>query len=103
MATLWGDITGTNGALSGHQKGRSQVLVGTDNQPNTIFGDAYSIIDFASGGNDTLVGGNNTGTGSILNQLYGDAYQMSGHAQGGSNTLVGVTAVASAVTCKITF
>jgi hypothetical protein len=88
MATLWGDVVGTTGALSGHQKGEAQTLIGTDNQDNTIFGDAYSIVDFARGGNDTLIGGNSTGTGVVItNQLYGDAYQMTGHARGGADTL----------------
>jgi hypothetical protein len=77
--------------LSGHQKGQSQTLVGTDNQDNTIFGDAYSLVGFASGGNDLLIGGNNTGGGDVTNTLYGDAYQMSGHAHGGADTLIGGT------------
>ena len=59
MATLFGDTSGT---LSRSQKGKHQVLIGTDDEDNFLFGDAgVSIIDFARGGNDTLTGGDNNG------------------------------------------
>jgi hypothetical protein len=44
------------------------------------------------GGNDTLIGGNNTGTGTVSNILFGDAQVMSGSAKGGDDTLQAGTA-----------
>jgi hypothetical protein len=82
MATLFGDTSGT---LSGKQKGKHQVLIGTDDEDNLLFGDAgVSIIDSAKGGNDTLTGGDNSGSGTASNALFGDAQIMSGSARGGT-------------------
>jgi len=87
MATLYGDTSGT---LSGKQKGAAQVLVGTDDENNSLFGDAgVSIIDSAQGGNDTLTGGDSTAGGFVFNRLFGDAETMSGSAKGGNDTLTG--------------
>jgi hypothetical protein len=61
MSTLFGDTSGT---LSDSQKGKHQVLIGTDDETNFIFGDAgESLIDSARGGNDSLTGGDNFGSG----------------------------------------
>ena len=78
MATLFGDTTGS---LSGKQLGGDQTLVGTD-PTNTIYGDAgQDLLDFAQGGNDTLI---TFGFGS----LYGDAGgNIADHAIGGNDTL----------------
>ncbi len=54
MSTLYGDVFGESGTLSGEEIGKHQVLIGTDNQDNFIFGDAYTITDSARGGNDAL-------------------------------------------------
>jgi len=88
MATLFGDTSET---LSDSQKGKHQVLIGTDEFDNLIFGDAgVSIIDSARGGNDTLTGAENAsfGTGTI-NQLFGDTETMANFAKGGNDTLTG--------------
>jgi hypothetical protein len=47
------------------------------------------MSDSTQGGNDTLIGGNNSGGGSIAYNLIGDADQMSGFAKGGNDTLTG--------------
>ena len=47
------------------------------------------MLDSAHGGNNTLIGGNNTGAGLNDNELVGDASAISGSAQGGNNTLIG--------------
>ena len=63
MAILFGD---TAGYLSRKQHGGDQTLVGTD-PTNTIYGDAgQDLLNFAQGGNDTLI---THGFGN----LYGDA------------------------------
>jgi hypothetical protein len=88
MTTLFGDTSET---LSDSQKGKHQVLIGTDEFDNLIFGDAgVSIIDSARGGNDTLTGAENAsfGTGTI-NQLFGDTETMANFAKGGNDTLTG--------------
>ena len=67
MATLYGDTSGT---LSGKQKGAAQVLVGTDDENNSLFGDAgVSITNSAKGSDDTLTGGDNSGSGTVSNTL----------------------------------
>jgi hypothetical protein len=43
----------------------------------------------AQGGDDTLTGGDNSGSGSVINILRGDARFMSDFAQGGNDTLTG--------------
>jgi hypothetical protein len=46
----------------------------------------------AKGGNDTLTGGSNTGSGAVTNTLIGDAASLSGSALGGDDTLIAGTA-----------
>jgi len=43
-------------------------------------------------GSDTLIGGNNTGTGTVTNHLYGDAFDMYGTTHGGNDKLTGGSA-----------
>ena len=76
----------TSGTLSGSQKGKNQDLVGT--LSSFLVGDAEAIIDSASGGNDSLTGGDSRGL-DVVNQLFGDARRMSGSAQGGNDVLTG--------------
>jgi hypothetical protein len=75
------------------RRARHQVLIGTDDETNFIFGDAgESLIDSARGGNDSLTGGDNFGSGvlgSVFNSLVGDASSMSGSTPGGNDTLTG--------------
>jgi hypothetical protein len=73
----------TSGTLSGSQKGKNQDLV-----DGFLVGDAEAIIDSASGGNDSLTGGDSRGL-DVVNQLFGDARRMSGSAQGGNDVLTG--------------
>ena len=80
---IYGDTTAT---LSGKKIGKHQTLTGIDSQDNEIFGDAAFIIDNAKGGNDTLTGGDNSGSGEINNRLYGDAFDMRNNARGGNDT-----------------
>ena len=75
--------------LSGNQHAKNQTLTGIDNLNNELVGDVHTITDQARGGNDTLIGGNNTGAGLNFNQLIGDASTMLDSAQGGNNTLIG--------------
>jgi hypothetical protein len=75
MTTIYGDPY-LNPILSGKQHGKNQTLVGIDNQDNTLIGDVDTITDHAKGGNDVLIGGNNTGSGVITNGLLGDANVM---------------------------
>ena len=42
-----------------------------------LSGDAVNMFDHSKGGNDTLWGSNNDGTGIVINHLYGDARNMS--------------------------
>ena len=86
MATIFGD---TSGSLTGTQKGKDQILVGVDNQDNTLVGDANTITDHAKRASDTLIGGNNSGVDSIENDLFGDAFTMSGFAHGGNDIVSG--------------
>ena len=52
---------------------------------NEIYGDAFTfLLDFARGGNDTLIGGDST-----QNFLVGDASSMLSSSQGGNDSLVG--------------
>src|SRR5262245_21019127 len=67
---------------------RGPNLIGRDNQ---IFGDAgQTITDSARGGNDVLIGVDN----SSSNQLFGDATNISGKAIGGKDALFGGNATA---------
>jgi hypothetical protein len=99
MATIFGD---TSGSLTGTQKGKNQILVGIDNQDNTLVGDADTITDHAKGGNDTLIGGSNSDSGDVSNNLRGDAFTMSGFARGGNDTLIGGS-TAEAALCQMIF
>jgi len=66
---------------------------------NYIFGDSAFNPDtaddgvmsgYASGGHNTLTGGNNSADESIIgNLLVGNAFSMTEHASGGHNTLIG--------------
>jgi hypothetical protein len=88
MSTIYGDPN-FNPTLFGNQHAKNQILVGIDNQDNTIIGDVDTITDLAKGGNDSLTGGNNTSSGLIDNELIGDANFMSGSAQGGNDIVTG--------------
>ena len=59
---------------------------------NQFYGDAQSMSESAEGGNDTLTGGSNRGSGTVTNTLFGDAASLSGFAKGGSDTLFAGTA-----------
>jgi hypothetical protein len=48
--------------------------------------------DSAKGGNDTLTGGNSSGSGEVENNLVGDAEQMLGTTKGGNDVLTAGTA-----------
>lgn len=67
MATIFGD---TSGSLTGTQKGKVQILLGVDNQDNTLVGDADTITHHAKGGSDILTGGSNSGVDPIENDLF---------------------------------
>src|SRR6266404_2272004 len=85
----YGDPT-LNPTLQHHQHAHNQTLFGIDNQNNTLVGDVDYITDYATGGKDTLTGGNNSGSGNVFNSLSGDAYHdMTLFAKGGSDTLTG--------------
>jgi hypothetical protein len=88
MSVKFGD---TSGALSKHNKGHNQKLVGGDDEANYLYGDAYTMESFAKGGNDTLIGGNDVppGSNNSGNFLYGDAYNMTDYARGGNDILTG--------------
>jgi hypothetical protein len=88
MATLYGDTSGT---LFDNQSGAAQLLVGTDDENNLLYGDAgVSIIDSAHGGDDELTGGDNTDlTDIVINLIFGDARHMFDFAQGGDDQLTG--------------
>src|SRR5262249_27053563 len=54
-------------------------------------GDARNMFDDTHGGNDTLIGGNNSGSGNglVVNGLVGDGSGMLGSAHGGNDLLIG--------------
>lgn len=67
----------------------NNVLAGTDNETNFIYGDGSFLPQGATGGNDTLTGGANTGNVPGLgNVLYGETQVMS-NSTGGNDTLTG--------------
>jgi hypothetical protein len=81
MSVQFGD---TSGDLSG-QTGGDQTLIGTDGEPNELYGDAGgALLDNATGGSDVLIGG----ADSTVNLLRGDAFSMS-FSTGGNDTLTG--------------
>ena len=45
--------------------------------------------DDARGGNDTLIGGDNSGSGILFSDLYGDADSMLDKSRGGNDVLIG--------------
>jgi len=47
------------------------------------------MSSITSGGNDTIIGGNNSGSGSVENGIWGDGRDMSGSSVGGDDTVVG--------------
>ena len=58
------------------------MLIGGDDAHNNLYGDARTMANVATGGNDTLVSG--TGT----DHMWGDASIMSAAAIGGADTFV---------------
>ena len=44
---------------------KTQTLTGIDNTNNELVGDVQTMTDQAKAGNDTLIGGNNTGAGAL--------------------------------------
>jgi hypothetical protein len=57
---------------------------------NYLVGDSIEIYDSAQAGNDTLIGGSNSGGGFLYNGLYGDAGDLySSSARPGDDTLIG--------------
>jgi hypothetical protein len=46
------------------------------------------MSDSVQGGNDTLTGGDNSGSGQVINELFGDAGGMSDSTQGGNDRLI---------------
>jgi hypothetical protein len=79
--------------MSGHARGGDDfaTLQGTK---NFAVGDALTMLANASGGNDSLTGGDRSST-DVVNQLYGDAQTMGGASQGGDDLIVGGHAVGS--------
>jgi hypothetical protein len=63
--------------------GGNDILIGGDDSFNELVGDAGSMWHNAQSGHDTLTAGANS-----ENHLYGDAYDMHDHAQGGNDTLI---------------
>ncbi|MGG7055970.1 hypothetical protein [Nitrosomonas sp. ANs5] len=77
-------------ALTGHQKSKNQILNGMDNGfINLLIGDVAFMRNHSKGGNDTLLGGNNSDGGILVNGLIGDSGLMFNHSQGGNDTLLG--------------
>ena len=63
----------------------NQTLIGTDGEPNNLFGDFQTMQGIgAIGGDDTLIGGVDS-----INNLYGDAGSFTGPVTGGDDTLIG--------------
>ncbi len=71
--SFYGDAGAT---MSGHAQGGNDLatLLGTK---NFAVGDAVTMLDATSGGNDSLSGGDSSVT-DVVNQLYGDAQVMGG-------------------------
>jgi Ca2+-binding RTX toxin-like protein len=99
---MYGDASGIS-AGGDTAQGGADVLTGGDGSTNDMYGDAFglsasketspspfSLIGVASGGDDTLTGGNGTGT---VNRIYGDTFQLSASGgatvTGGNDILVG--------------
>ncbi len=53
---------------------------------NFAVGDAVTMLDATSGGNDSLSGGDSSVT-DVVNELYGDAQVMGGATQGGDDLI----------------
>ena len=92
MALLYGD---TPRNLSGRSVGvnndgiDSPALILLNGEGGTAFGDAGGTIRAkAVGGNDLLIGGEDTGS-FTANTLYGDASEIAGSGTGGNDTLAG--------------
>jgi hypothetical protein len=88
--SFYGDAGAT---MSGHAQGGNDLatLLGTK---NFAVGDAVTMLDATSGGNDSLSGGDSSVT-DVVNQLYGDAQVMGGATQGGDDLIFGGHAVDS--------
>jgi hypothetical protein len=79
---IYGDTSGT---LSGHQKGKGQLLQGSDE----IYGDAYFIEGQARAGSDELIANGGGSPYGTYYSLYGDAYVMRDQSVGGNDVLIG--------------
>ena len=87
------DLTGTGGPLYGdaftmidEARGGNDVLTGGVGLINGLIGDAQDMFDHTRGGNDVLIGGAGSTTD---NTMLGDAANMSGHARGGNDLIIG--------------
>ena len=76
---VFGDISGTKGKLSGRTHGASQTLTGAE-----LYGDAYTFVGRAVGGDDTLTGLSGSSGVVPTNTIYGDAHSIFGQAWGGT-------------------
>jgi Ca2+-binding RTX toxin-like protein len=66
------------------------MLIAGNNANNFLVGDAHAMSDNARGGDDTLIGGDNSGNFfDSFGFFHGDAVVMSGNARGGNDTLTG--------------
>ena len=88
--SFYGDAGAT---MSGHAQGGDDVAT-LQGSKNFAVGDAVTMLDAASGGNDSLSGGDRSLT-DVVNELYGDAQAMGGATQGGDDLIVGGEAVGS--------
>ena len=88
--SFYGDAGAT---MSGHAQGGDDVAT-FQGSKNFAVGDAVTMLDAASGGNDSLSGGDRSLT-DVVNELYGDAQAMGGATQGGDDLIVGGEAVGS--------
>jgi serralysin len=75
------------GSLTDHERGTNDVLKGVDDMSNTLYGDAFEMLDHARGGNDLLIGG--AGGFNQTDILVADASVMDGRTSGGNDTLIG--------------
>lgn len=82
-ANYTNNLYGDAASLSGVASGGNDTLTGGNQATNTLYGDAASLSGTAHGGNDMLTGGSQ-GT----NTLYGDASTMNGDAVAGNDTLI---------------
>ncbi|SDD94329.1 M10 family metallopeptidase C-terminal domain-containing protein [Ruegeria marina] len=81
-------IAGDSSNLASGATGGNDSLTGGDNaERNEMYGDAYNMQAFSTGGNDLLIAGD----GAFTNEMYGDAYFGNFQSVGGNDTLISGT------------